>query len=78
MPYGTFTYRVLRHQIVDNGDWSIMRKVGFDELVLSACHPLYSAEPPLRVFARLESVKLAGREPRRVRIAPASSATAAA
>ena len=27
MPYGTFTYRVLRHRIVDNGDWSIMRKV---------------------------------------------------
>ena len=48
MPYGTFTYRVLRHKIVDNGDWSIMRKVGFDELVLSACHPLYSAEPALR------------------------------
>ena len=43
MPYGTFTYRVLRHKIVDNGDWSIMNKVGFDELVLSACHPLYSA-----------------------------------
>ena len=60
MPYGTFTYRVLRHQIVDNGDWSIMRKVGFDELVLSACHPLYSADQRYVVFARLANVKLAG------------------
>ena len=65
MPYGTFTYRVLRHQIVDNGDWSIMRKVGFDELVLSACHPLYSASHRYVIFARLESVKLAGRARRR-------------
>ena len=60
MPYGTFTYRVLRHKIVDNGDWSIMNKVGFDELVLSACHPLYSAEQRYVLFARLANVKLAG------------------
>ena len=53
MPYGTFTYRVLRHKIVDNGDWSIMRKVGFDELVLSACHPLYSAARRIVVFSTL-------------------------
>jgi sortase A len=58
MPYGTFTYRVLRHRIVDNGDWSIMRAAGFDELVLSACHPLYSASHRYVVFARLVSVKL--------------------
>jgi sortase A len=60
MPYGTFTYRVMRHKIVDNGDWSIMQKVGFDELVLSACHPLYSADQRYVVFARLANVKLAG------------------
>ena len=65
MPYGTFTYRVLRHKIVDNGDWSIMRKVGFDELVLSACHPLYSASHRYVIFARLESVKLPGARERR-------------
>lgn len=60
MPYGTFTYRVLRHKIVDDGDWSIMNKVGFDELVLSACHPLYRASQRYVVFARLANVKLAG------------------
>ncbi len=77
MPYATFTYRVLRHRIVDNGDWSIMRKVGFDELVLSACHPLYSADQRYVVFARLANVKLAGAS-RGVNLAlPASTATAA-
>ena len=60
MPYGTFTYRVMGHKIVDNGDWSIMQKVGYDELVLSACHPLYSADQRYVVFARLANVKLAG------------------
>jgi sortase A len=78
MPYGTFTYRVLRHRIVDNGDWSIMRKVGFDELVLSACHPLYSADQRYVVFARLESVQLAGAS-RAVKVVHATAtATAAA
>jgi sortase A len=76
MPYGTFTYRVLRHRIVDNGDWTIMRKVGFDELVLSACHPLYSADQRYVVFARLQSVKLAGTS-RTVRIVPVPGRTAA-
>jgi sortase A len=77
MPYGTFTYRVLRHKIVDNGDWSIMNKVGFDELVLSACHPLYSASHRYVVFARLESVKLPGSNST-VRVLPASPAANAA
>src|SRR4051794_32383268 len=30
MPYGTFSYRVTRHRIVDNGDWSIVENVGYD------------------------------------------------
>ena len=60
----------MRHRIVDNGDWSIMKKVGFDELVLSACHPLYSASHRYVVFASLESVKLPGTSTT-VRILPA-------
>jgi sortase A len=60
MPYGTFRYEVVRHRIVDNGDWSIVRETGRDTLVLSACHPLYSAEQRYVVFARLDSVTPAG------------------
>lgn len=56
MPYGTFTYRIFAHEIVRNTDWSIIRKRGFDTLVLSACHPLYSASHRWVVFARLASV----------------------
>ena len=56
MPYGTFTYRVFMHEVVPSNDWSILRKRGFDTLVLSACHPLYSASHRWIVFARLVSV----------------------
>jgi len=56
MPYGTFTYRVFAHEVVPSNDWSILHKRGFDTLVLSACHPLYSASHRWIVFARLLSV----------------------
>ena len=57
LPYGTFNYVVFRSKIVDNGDWSIIEPRGFDALVLSACHPLYSAAQRWVVFTRLASVK---------------------
>jgi sortase A len=54
MPYGTFTYKVQRTQIVGpNATW-ILRNVGYQRLVLSACHPLYSAAQRVVVFARFE------------------------
>jgi sortase A len=56
LPYGTFRYRVLSHRVVKSNDWSIIRERGFDELVLSACHPLYSASHRWVVFARLAEV----------------------
>jgi sortase A len=56
LPYGTFHYRVLSHRVVSSDDWSVIRNRGFDELVLSACHPLYSASHRWIVFARLAQV----------------------
>jgi sortase A len=56
LPYATFHYRVFGHKIVDNGDWSVIRDRGFDTLVLSACHPLYSAAQRWIVFAALVRV----------------------
>jgi sortase A len=56
LPYGTFHYRVVEHEIVDNGDWSILDPRGYEVLVLSACHPLYSASQRWIVYARLVSV----------------------
>jgi sortase A len=60
LPYATFHYRVFEHEIVDNEDWSIIRDRGFDTLVLSACHPLYSAKQRWIVYARLVQVDPAG------------------
>jgi sortase A len=53
MPYGTFTYRVERTRIVPPTAVWVTRRVGYDRLVLSACHPLYSAAQRIVVFARL-------------------------
>jgi sortase A len=53
MPYGNFVYKVQKTEIVDPSDVGIVRKVGYERLVLSACNPLYSAEQRFIVFARL-------------------------
>ena len=54
MPYGTFRYSVYFRRIVVPTDWSILRPRPYEKLVLTACHPLYSASHRLVVFARLE------------------------
>ena len=53
MPYGRFTYEVERTRIVRPDALWVLEKVGHDRLVLSACHPLYSAAKRIVVFARL-------------------------
>jgi sortase A len=55
MPYGKFAYTVYYHKIVSPDDWSILRKRPYEKLVLSACHPLYSASHRYVIFARLTS-----------------------
>jgi sortase A len=52
MPDGRFVYRVERTRIVDDQDLSVLDEVGYQRLVLSACHPLYSAAQRIIVFAR--------------------------
>jgi sortase A len=53
LPYGTFVYRVDRTQIVDDSALWVTKRVGHDQLVLTACHPLYSAAQRIVAFARL-------------------------
>jgi sortase A len=50
-PYGTFDYRVAQTRIVDPSDLSVTRDVGHEQLVLTACHPVYSAAQRIVVFA---------------------------
>ena len=53
MPYGTFSYRVERTRIVPADALWVTRSVGHPQVVLTACHPLYSAAQRIVVFARL-------------------------
>jgi sortase A len=52
MPYGRFSYRVEETRIVPPSATWVTRRVGHDRLVLTACHPLYSAAQRIVVFAR--------------------------
>ncbi len=58
MPYATFTYRVTKTDIVDPSDVEIVDDVGHELLVLTACHPLYSAAQRYAVFAELDDISL--------------------
>ena len=52
MPYGRFVYRVERTRIVEPTALWVKRRVRYDRLILTACHPLYSAAQRIVVFAR--------------------------
>ncbi|MCW2928114.1 MAG: sortase family protein [Thermoleophilia bacterium] len=78
MPYGRFTYRMTRTQIITPRDWTIINYGAAEptssartavarsrqcietceHLVLTACHPKYSAAKRIAVFARLSKVEL--------------------
>jgi sortase A len=60
MPYGRFVYVVQYQRIVLPTDIGVVRNVGYDRLILSACTPLYSAAQRIIVFARLRSVRPLG------------------
>ena len=62
LPYATFRYRVFEHEIVASDDWSVIRNRGFDTIMLSACHPLYSADQRWIVYGRLVEVRPRGGE----------------
>ena len=57
MPYGRFAYRIERTRIVAPTEVAVIERVAHDRLVLTACHPLYSAAQRIVVFARLESAR---------------------
>jgi sortase A len=65
MPYGRFSYLVQGTKIVPPTALWVTRDVGYQRLVLSACHPLYSAAKRIIVFARLRRVVPRGAAVRR-------------
>lgn len=60
MPYARFTYVVQHKRIVKPTALWVIKRVGYDRLVLSACNPLYSAAQRIIVFARLRRVQPLG------------------
>lgn len=57
LPYGVFTYTVQKHEIVDPSDVEILDPVGYERVVLTACHPLYSAAQRYAIFGRLTEIQ---------------------
>ena len=59
MPYGIFTYAVETTEIVEPSDVEVVRDIGHERVVLTACHPEYSAAERYVVFGRLVGIELA-------------------
>jgi len=58
MPYAAFMYTVEKHEVVDPSDVGIIKPVGYNRLVLTACHPPYSAAHRYAIFAKLTRIDL--------------------
>jgi len=53
VPYGRFTYEVAETKIVDASYQKAFVPKGDDQIVLTACHPLYSAAQRILVYGKL-------------------------
>jgi sortase A len=58
MPYGTFTYEVADTKVVDPSDVHVVDDTNSERVVLTACHPLYSAAQRYVVTANLTDIEL--------------------
>jgi sortase A len=61
MPYATVTYRVEETRIVKPTALWVTKRVGYNRLVMTACHPKYSAAKRIAVFARQVSAVISAR-----------------
>jgi sortase A len=59
MAYATLRYLVEATRVVDPGALEVLRRADHDRLVLSACHPLFSAARRIVVLARRTGVERA-------------------
>jgi sortase A len=62
MPYGTFTYEVQRKAAVPPSRIEVLDNKGYERLVLTACHPPFSAAERLIIFAKLIRMAPADRD----------------
>jgi sortase A len=61
MPYAVVTYRVEETRIVKPTALWVTKRVGYNRLVMTACHPKYSAAKRIAVFARQVSAVVSAR-----------------
>lgn len=73
MPYGTVTYAVTGTRIVKPSTTSVLDGVDHDRLVLTACHPKFSAAERIVVFARRTGQVARGPARRRPLLGPTLS-----
>jgi sortase A len=60
VPYGRYTYEVNQTKIVDAGYTSAFVPKNDDQIVLTACHPLYSAAQRILVYGKLKKTEPRG------------------
>ncbi|CAN5252871.1 hypothetical protein BH24ACT23_BH24ACT23_12510 [soil metagenome] len=60
MPYATFVYEIEKTEIVDPSEIRVVKDVGYERVVMTACHPLYSAAQRIVAFAKLKEISLFG------------------
>lgn len=57
MPYARFVYRFTRSKIVEPTATEVVRDIGTDRIVFTACHPVYSAAERYVVSAELDRIE---------------------
>jgi len=57
MPYATLDYRIEETKVVQPTDVGILHRASYQRLVLTACHPLYSASERIVAFARFDRIR---------------------
>lgn len=60
-PYGRSTYEVVQTKIVDASHTKAFVSKSDDRIVLTACHPLYSAAQRILVYGKLKTSAPRGR-----------------
>lgn len=60
MPYAVFTYTVTHQRIVDPSQVDVVNNIGSEQVVLTACNPLYSAAQRIVAFGKLTDISLFG------------------
>ena len=60
LPYGLFTYRIEGTKIISPDNIGAFRRAGYNRLMMTACHPIFSDRQRIIAFGRLEKIEPRG------------------